>query len=139
MACSWLNVTNEELSIYGKIVLRQVCLMFICRFLQHFEYTGTIFWNRMEFEGGTSHAKPIKWTLMFLYTEKARSVFWETTGDGLMEPFYCQATVTVWVPTNSVSMWGLPSSRSMDTTSRRLLLTSSRVSPWECAPLKPGM
>lgn len=49
-----------------------------------------------------------------------------------------QATATFWVPTNSASRVGSPSSSSMEITSRRLALSSSSVSPWEWAPGKPG-
>ena len=48
------------------------------------------------------------------------------------------ATLMVWTPTNSDSSLGSPSSRSMLTTSCRLPCSSSRVSPWLCAPGKPG-
>lgn len=49
------------------------------------------------------------------------------------------ATWTVWVPTNSASTVGSPSSRSIETTSARLVFSSSRVSPCECAPGQPGI
>jgi len=39
------------------------------------------------------------------------------------------ATTTLWVPTNSASRCGSPSSRSMLTTSRRFRASSSKVSP----------
>ena len=51
----------------------------------------------------------------------------------------CQATRSVWVPTNSDSSWGSPSSRSILITSSRLVRNSSIVSPCECAPGQPGM
>src|SRR5688572_10544834 len=50
-----------------------------------------------------------------------------------------QLTSTSWVPTNSASTFGSPSSRSILTTSRRFAFSSSRVSPCVCAPGKPGM
>ncbi len=46
---------------------------------------------------------------------------------------------SIWcVPTNSDSILGSPSSRSMAMTSLRLPSSSSRVAPWEWAPGKPG-
>lgn len=49
-----------------------------------------------------------------------------------------QATATFWVPTNSASSRGSPSSSSMAMTSRRFALSSSSDAPWECAPGNPG-
>ena len=47
-------------------------------------------------------------------------------------------TMTAWVPTNSASSLGSPSSKSICRTSWRFACNSSSVSPWECAPGKPG-
>ena len=47
-------------------------------------------------------------------------------------------TVTSCVPMYSASNSGSPSSRSISITSRRFPLSSSRDSPWECAPGNPG-
>jgi hypothetical protein len=47
-------------------------------------------------------------------------------------------TCTACVPTNSASISGSPSSRSMAMTSDRFRDSSSSVSPWEWAPGNPG-
>ena len=47
-------------------------------------------------------------------------------------------TRTVWVPMNSPSIAGSPSSRIRATTSVRLALSSSSVAPWLWAPARPG-
>jgi len=51
---------------------------------------------------------------------------------------HCQASITVWVPTNSETNGGSPSSSSISMTSRRLLWSSSNVSACVCAPGNPG-
>jgi len=53
-------------------------------------------------------------------------------------PFPFQANAKFWVPTNSASRTGSPSSSSMAITSRRLSRSSSRVAPCEWAPGNPG-
>ena len=47
-------------------------------------------------------------------------------------------TMTLCVPTNSVSNFGSPSSRSISMTSFRFRFSSSSVSAWEWAPGNPG-
>ena len=51
---------------------------------------------------------------------------------------HCQATWMVWMPTNSDSRRGSPSSSNISTTSCRFCRSSSRLSPWLCAPGHPG-
>lgn len=56
--------------------------------------------------------------------------------DGNLSDLY--ATRTVWMPTNSDSMRGSPSSRSISIASWRFDCSSSSVAPWLCAPGHPG-